>query len=237
MSGKVDIPDNVDATTAMLLTEIRRLWNSTEEFRCKVFEILPGHYDHYWRRAKEQTSSSFANIHFGHWKAAVFSESLKSFFAAKLTAIGTYGIPPRRLGLGLQVMLEKVAGVGLVNKLREILLMEGDFNFFNKWTFGHMAMEELYRLEYIPQDQYIQRGLTAEDVRMDSRITTDLSRQLGHPMAIVAVDADQCYDRINHIVMSLVLSVVGCAGLVVALLRPIQTMKFYQRTAWGDLST
>ena len=117
VSGKVDIPDNVDATTAMLLAEMRRLWNSTENFRGKVFEILPEHYDHYWRKAKERTSSSFANIHFGHWKAAAFSESLKSFFAAKLTAMGTYGIPPSRWGLGLQVMLEKVAGVALVNKL------------------------------------------------------------------------------------------------------------------------
>ena len=238
INGKEDIPGDVDATTFMLLTEMRRLWNSTDAFRRETFEILPDHYDYYWRRAKERTSSSFANIHFGHWKAAVFSESLKSFFAAKLTIIGTFGAPPSRWSSGLQVMLEKVAGVALVNKLRAILLMEGDFNFFNKWTFGHMAMNELYRLEYIPQDQYSQRGSTAEDARMDSRLTTDLSRQLRQPMAIAAVDADQCYDRINHIIMSLVLlAVVGSAGLVAALLRPIQTMRFFQRTAWGDSSS
>ena len=238
ISGKEEIPTDVDATTFMLLTEMRRLWSSTDAFRRTTFEILPGHYDFYWRRAKERTSSSFANIHFGHWKAAVFSETLKSFFAAKLTVIGTYGIPPSRWSSGLQVMLEKVAGVALVNKLRAILLMEGDFNFFNKWTFGHMAMNELYRIDFIPQDQYSQRGFTAEDARMDSRLTTDLSRQLRHPMAIAAVDADQCYDRINHIIMSLVLlAVVGSAGLVAALLRPIQTMKFFQRTAWGDSSS
>ena len=238
LSGDAEIPEDVDSTTFMLLTEMRRLWQSTGEFRSKIFEILPRDYDHYWRRARERTSSSFANIHFGHWKAAIFSTSLKEFFAAKLTVVGRYGSPPSRWSSGLQVMLEKVAGVALVNKLRAILLMEGDFNFFNKWTFGHMAMNELYRLEYIPQDQYSQRGSTAEDARMDSRLTTDLSRQLRHPMAIAAVDADQCYDRINHIIMSLVLlAVVGGAGAVVALLRPIQTMKFYQRTAWGDSSS
>lgn len=237
ISGEAEIPDDVDPTTVMLITEMKKLWNLTGEFRRRVFEIRPSDYDHYWRRAWERTSSSFANIHFGHWKAAVFSESLKSFFAAKLSVIGTYGCPPSRWSSGLQVMLEKVAGVALVNKLQAILLMEGDFNFFNKWTFGHMAMNELYRLEYIPQDQYSQRGSTAEDARMDSRLTTDISRQLRHPMAIAAVDADQCYDRINHIIMSLVLlAVVGCAGAVAALLRPIQTMRFFQRTAWGDSS-
>lgn len=238
LNGKEEIPDDVDSTTTMVITEMRQLWQSTEEFRRKTFVILPEHFAYYWTRARERTSSSVANIHFGHWKAATRSEVLKSFFAAKLTAIGTYGCPPTRWSSGLQVMLEKVAGVALVNKLRAILLMEGDFNFFNKWTFGHMAMEELYRLEYIPQDQYSQRGSTAEDARMDSRLTTDLSRQLRHPMAIAAVDADQCYDRINHTIMSLVLlAVVGGAGMVMAVLNPIQTMKFFQRTAWGDSSS
>ena len=35
------------------------------------------------------------------------------------------------MGGGLQVMLEKVAGLALVNKLRAILLMEVDCNFHN----------------------------------------------------------------------------------------------------------
>ena len=36
-------------------------------------------------------------------------------------------------------MLEKIAGLALVNKLRAILLMEADFNFHNKLIFGsHM---------------------------------------------------------------------------------------------------
>ena len=238
INGTAEIPDDVDATTYMLITEMRRLLQLTGEFWDQIFEILPEDYVRYWKRARERTSSSLANVHFGHWKAATFSSRLSTFFTTKLTLIGRCGIPPSRWGSGLQVMLEKVAGVALVNKLRAILLMEGDFNFFNKWVFGYAAMNELYRLNYIPEDQYSQRGGTAEDGRMDSRLTTDISRQLRHPMAIAAVDADQCYDRINHIIMSLVLlAVMGSVGLVVALLRPIQTMKFFQRTAWGDSST
>ena len=236
--GVEDIPDDVDPTTSMLIHEMQRLWTALDSERKKTFTILPSEFQYYWKRACEKTSSSIANIHFGHWKAAGLSPSLSDFFARKLTMIGTYGSPPTRWGSGLQVMLEKVAGVALVNKLRAILLMEGDFNFFNKWTFGHRAIDSLYNLEYIPQDQYSQKGSTAEDGRMDSRLTTDISRQLRHPMAIAAVDADQCYDRINHTIMSLVLlSIVGAAGLVTALLRPIQTMKFFQRTAWGDSRT
>jgi hypothetical protein len=33
----------------------------------------------------------------------------------------------------------------------------------------------------------------------------DLSRQLQLPLVAILVDADKCYDRINHIVMSLLL--------------------------------
>ena len=43
-------------------------------------------------------------------------------------------------------MLEKVAGVALVNKLRAILLMEADFNYMNKWIFGHEAINKMYAL-------------------------------------------------------------------------------------------
>ncbi len=33
----------------------------------------------------------------------------------------------------------------------------------------------------------------------------DLSRQLRHPLATMSADADKCYDRIHHIIMSLLL--------------------------------
>jgi hypothetical protein len=60
-------------------------------------------------------------------------------------------------------MLEKIAGVALVNKLCTILLMEGDFNYMNKWIFGHEAINKLYHLVYVPGDQYSQKESTAED--------------------------------------------------------------------------
>ncbi len=112
-----------------------------------------------------------------------------------------------------------------MEKLRAILLMEADYNFFNKWVFGFKAMDRLYLENYIPNDQYSQKESTAEDARLDSRFTYDISRQLRIPMAAVSVDADKCYDRINHIIMSLLLlSLIGAGGLITAFLHPIQSM-------------
>ncbi len=56
--------------------------------------------------------------------------------------------------------------------------MEGNFNIFNKWIFGHEAVNKLYDIDYIPHDQYSQKESTAEDSKLDNRLTFDLSRQL-----------------------------------------------------------
>jgi hypothetical protein len=114
-------------------------------------------------------------------------------------------------------------------------MMEGDFNYMNKWIFGHKAINKLYHLGYVHGDQYSQKESTAEDARMDNRLTMDISRQLRQPLATMAADADKCYDRINHIIMLFfLLAVVGMMGPIVAMLHPIQAMKFYQRMARGD---
>lgn len=235
VSGLEPIPDDVDEFTKIVIEEMQRLWSAEGHEHFLAFEIKVEDYLHFWRRINERTSSSISTLHFGIQKAACFSIAITSFLCDKLTVIGSYGCPPTRWSSGLQVMLEKVAGVALVNKLRAILLMEADYNFFNKWAFGHHALNRLYAEGYIPGDQYSQRESTAEDARLDNRLTTDLSRQLRIPLAAISVDADKCYDRINHIIMSLaLLAIVGTASLVTTLLHPIQVMKFYQRTAYGD---
>ena len=63
------------------------------------------------------------------------------------------GLVLNRWTKGLTIMLEKIAGVALVNKLRAILLMEGDYNYFNKWAFRREAINVLYEMGYIPEDQ------------------------------------------------------------------------------------
>ena len=50
-----------------------------------------------------------------------------------------------------------------------------------------------------------QQASTAEDARLDNRLTMDLSKLSRLPMVAISADADKCYDRINHIILSLVL--------------------------------
>jgi hypothetical protein len=209
-------------------------------FREDHVEITLGKLDfcYYWRKFKEKTSLSISGVHLGHYKSETFSDMVTNFLSGKIKLIVCGGCPPECWDHGLQVLLKKVAGVSLVNKPQVILLMEANFNYMNKWVFGYQAINKMYALGYIPGDQYSQKESTAEDARMDNWLTMDISRQLRHPLTTMLADADKCYDRINHIIMSLLLlAIIGSMGPVVAMLHPIQTMKFFQQTARGDSTT
>ncbi len=105
------------------------------------------------RSAKSSTSSSISRIHFGHYKGITHSDVIMNFLKCKITLIACSGCPPDCWGHHLQVMLEKVAGVTLISKLRAILLMEADFNCMNKWIFGFEAINKIYTLGYVDGDQ------------------------------------------------------------------------------------
>jgi hypothetical protein len=101
-------------------------------------------------------------------------------------------------------MLEKIAGVCLVEKLHAIQLYEADFNCYNQLIFGRQAMQTLTDSGYIPEELFSQKGSTAEDAKFDKTLMVDLSWQPRQPMTVVSADAAYCYDRVNHVIMLLV---------------------------------
>jgi len=62
----------------------------------------------FWKRAKENTSSSMSSLHVGHYKAAAHSEQINNILAQQITVICRSGIPSERWSIGLQLMLEKL---------------------------------------------------------------------------------------------------------------------------------
>jgi len=128
VEGSYEIPDEVDDATALILEEIGRVGVQLTNGDINI-TITAEEFQYFWRRIKEGTASSYSGIHYGHYKAASHSSRLSAFLAKKITLISRTGCPPERWSYGLTVMLEKIAGIALVNKLRAILLMEADFNF------------------------------------------------------------------------------------------------------------
>ena len=151
--GNVHIPWDIDNATATILNKIICLLFG---LLCKGHSevvVTDEHFCCYWQRYKERTSLLILGIHVGHYKTATHSDEITNFLSQKITLIAQGGCPPDKWGHGLQVMLEKVAGVALVNKLRAILLMEANFNYMNKLIFGHNAINKMYALGYVWVDQ------------------------------------------------------------------------------------
>jgi hypothetical protein len=145
------------------------------------------------------------------------------------------GTPFERWQSGLSVMLEKKKGVIQVDKLRAILLMEADFNFYNGLMFAKCMMERAENNNWIPCKIYGGRKI---NVTMNRRFLADIACQRRSPLAIASVDAQTCYDHIAHSIAS-----IATQGwqvdpqAIITMLITIQGMKFFLRTAFGDSTT
>ena len=237
--GTYEIPSDLDPATKLILEEIGNLGIKIVNGEESEIVITPEEFKRFWRKVNEFTSSSMSGVHYGHYKAAIQDDMITEALALQLTVVARSGVPPENWSVGLQVMLEKIAGVCLVEKLRAIQLYEADFNCYNQFIFGRQAMQTLTDIGYVPEELFSQKGSTAEDAKFDKTLMADLSRQARHPMAVTSADAAYCYDRVNHVIMSLVWLVLtnGNIPAIVAALICLQTMKFFQRTGFGESKT
>ena len=118
-------PPELDEATRMILGEISRIGKlicSGPSPDLGEYVVTLEDLRSYWSKVKESTSSSFSGVHFGHYKAGIRSLSVLNVMQKQINLVAFTGIAPKTWGTGLQVMLEKIAGVVLVNKLRAIQL-------------------------------------------------------------------------------------------------------------------
>eukprot|EP00978_Attheya_sp_CCMP212_P004253 scaffold9334_cov78-Attheya_sp.AAC.3 len=134
-------------------------------------------------------------------------------------------------------MLEKKAGVILVEKPRAILLMEADFNFANKLQlFGcRLVKEAAKRGKIHPNVDDSRKHRQAIETSLNTKLVCDIHCQKRLPGASASVDAAQCYDRMVHSFVSLMCQSIGMPqATIIAMLTTIQEMQFHLRTAYGD---
>ncbi len=136
-------------------------------------------------------------------------------------------------------MLEKVAGVCMVGKLWAIQLYKADFNCYNQFILGKKAMKTMTDKAYVLEELFSQKGSTAEDAKLNKTLMADISQQARLQMAVVSADTANCYNRVNHIIMSLIWLVLtnGNIPAIVAALVCLQTKRISQRTGYGESKT
>ncbi len=117
IAGTYNIPSDMDPATKMILKEIGRLGTKILNGESSKIIITPEDFKRFWRRVKEFTSLTMSGVHYGYYKAAIQDDLSTEILAQQSTVIARSGIPPESWSIGLQVMLEKIAGVCLVEKL------------------------------------------------------------------------------------------------------------------------
>jgi hypothetical protein len=84
---------------------------------------------------------------------------------------------PLRWHVAIDVLLLKKAGVTLVEKLRTIVLFQGDFNYLNKYI-GHHMMKDGEAYEQLAWEQYGScEGNNEIDQALNEVLSYDLIRQ------------------------------------------------------------
>jgi hypothetical protein len=128
--GTYEFPSDLDPATRLVLEEINKLGVKILNGEGSKIVITPDDFKLFWQKVNKFTSSSMSGVHYGygHYKAAIQDKLILEVFALQLTVVVRSGIPSENWSVGLQVMLEKIAGVWLVDKLHVIQLYEADFN-------------------------------------------------------------------------------------------------------------
>ncbi len=82
---------------------------------------------------------------------------------------------------------------------------------------------------------YSEKNRLADDGTLAKVIFYNIVCQSQRPAGITAVDADNCYDQIAHLIASLVFQSMGIPiTATMSMLSTIQDMRFYLRTGYGD---
>ena len=143
IAGTYDIPTNLDEATTLILKEIGKMGLKIVNGEGKEIIITLEEFIQYWKNVGEFTSSSSSGVHYGHYKAAIQDPLSTGILALQLTVIACSSIPLESWSVGLQVMLEKIVGICLVEKLRATQLYETDFNCYNQFILGQAVIDSL----------------------------------------------------------------------------------------------
>ncbi len=120
IAGTYNIPSDINPATKLILKEIGKLGMNIVNGKGSKIIITPEDFKRFWRVVKEFTSLLMSGVHYGHYKATIQDALSTKILAQQLTVIARSGIPPEIWSIGLQVMLEKIGGVCLVEKIQAI---------------------------------------------------------------------------------------------------------------------
>ncbi len=197
LAGTYDYSEDFDRTTKELCKECTIIRQTIPKDSIDTKITKENHHEHR-RRAKEETSSSYSRLHFGHYMAGALSDYINHFHALKATLLLHHGLVLECWAQGMLVMLQKMLGCSLITKLRSILRMEADFNGANKQIYGIRMLSNTQKYNLMPEENYSKCNRMADDRTLTKVLTYGIIWQTQCSAGIASVDANNCYNRIAH---------------------------------------
>ena len=234
LEGTYEYPPDTDLWTRKYFEEAQHTYALLGDEEIDT-TISVSDFQHFWQRADEKVSSSFSGGHFGHYKAASYSKDLSALHAAKLTACAQKGVVLSRWTVGLTVLLEKIPGDNRIHKMRGIVLVECDFNWYMKMVIARRMVKSAQEKDQVPMECFAKKGSNCINAVMTKIMFCDESRIHHHPTCIGGNNFADCHDRIAHPPASIALQSFGVPQPAIrVLLIAMQTMQFFLRTGFGE---
>jgi hypothetical protein len=140
-------------------------------------QLSNAEFAYMWRNSREYTSTGVSSLHFGHFKAGNEDVTLGHFdnWLINLTVATGYNL--KRWQQGIDVMIPKKKDSIRVDKLRTIVLMEPDYNFFNK-LIGKWVMANAEKAGSLAPEQFGSRKQKSSiQHAINRQLTTDVLPQ------------------------------------------------------------
>lgn len=187
-----------------------------------------------WKKQKENTSSQ-GLLHFGHFKASIYSDSLANFDRMFLEITLKTGHILPRWQKGTDVLIPKKANSNRVTDLRTICLLAADWNFGNK-LLGNRIMRHAEKHGTIAPEQYGSRkDKSSIQHATNKALLFDIQRQKKQDSVLMILDAEACYDRIPLHIAALCLRRQGLPSSAIRyMFQPIYEMQHNIRTTFGE---
>ena len=233
LQGTYEFPPGTDEYTKLLLLEAAVLFCSLGEDGIEDW-VRSQDFQHFWLHAREATESSKSGLHFGHYMAAAHDKVVTRMHVSSLNTIRECGVSPDRWKGAVTVLLEKVFGVRLVDKLRAICLLEADFNWLNKLIFARRLETHCRKHGIIPPEQFCKSKSNCEEASLVKNLINDHARILHNTLGETSADLDQCFDRSNAPISGIAVRAHGISLASTRLmLSTMQLMQYFIKTGFG----
>ena len=237
LDGTYEFPPDTDPWTSLLLTEAAVLFSTLGEDSIEDW-VRHQDFQKWWLTAREATESSQSRLHFGHYKAGASDNIISQLHATSLNTIREIGVAPDRWRQSITVLLEKVFGVCLIDKLWAICLLEADFNWLNKLIFAHRLEQHCRKHGLVPPEQFAKSRTTCEEASLVKNLVCDNSRILHNSLSITSVDMDQCFDRAQSSIAGVAARAHGVSRRSTDLmLKTMQLMQYFVKSGFGVADT